>query len=570
MPFGWFGRSEKAARLAALDQWPMPVLLADARLTITYINQSLRSFLKDAEAALRKDNPQFTVETVIGSHLDLFLKGQTANLPALAKPLVTSIAIGPSTVDLTIAPIATGMRVSGFSITWADAAMRQINIDYAAQLDAFSRGQAIIAFSPDGIIRSANENFLKTMGYTLDELVGRHHSLFVGPAEAETAHYQDFWKALRIGQFQSGDFKRFGKGGRTIWIHGAYNPIRDETGAVVKVVKFCSDITPRMESVRRIGDALNALARGVLNQQLDNPLAPELDQLRIDLNSALAALQRTMGQVGQNALSVRHTTEEIRSSTNDLSRRTEQQAASLEETAAALDELTATVRKAAEGARHARAVVSGAKVDAEKSGGVVREAVKSMDGIEASSNKISQIIGVIDEIAFQTNLLALNAGVEAARAGDAGRGFAVVAQEVRALAQRSADAAKEIKALISTSTQQVSVGVNFVGQTGQALDRIIAQVTEIDTAVSEIAASAQEQSITLGEINTAVNQMDRTTQQNAAMVEQATAACHGLANDAGELSALIDAFTVTGEAEPAGASVTRLHDPAALRSRISA
>ena len=249
-----------------------------------------------------------------------------------------------------------------------------------------------------------------------------------------------------------------------------------------------------------------------------------------------------METVKHSAHTVQAASSEIRTSSDDLSQRTERQAASLEETAAAIDQITATVRKTAEGANHARAVVTGTKAEAEKSGNVVREAVRSMDAIESSSKKITQIISVIDEIAFQTNLLALNAGVEAARAGDAGRGFAVVAQEVRALAQRSAEAAKEIKALIADSSQQVVSGVTLVRETERTLERIITHVGEIDTVVSDISASAQEQSSALGEVNTAINQMDRATQENAAMVEQATAAAHSLAQEAMELIRRMETF----------------------------
>ncbi len=248
-------------------------------------------------------------------------------------------------------------------------------------------------------------------------------------------------------------------------------------------------------------------------------------------------------------------TQEISTASNDLSRRTEQQASSLEETAAALDEITATVKKAAEGATHARKVVAGTKVDAEKSGEVVRKAVEAMGGIEKSSQQISQIIGVIDEIAFQTNLLALNAGVEAARAGDAGRGFAVVASEVRALAQRSAEAAKEIKGLISTSTTQVGQGVQLVAETGKSLERIMAKVAEINTVVSEIAAGAQEQATGLQQVNTAVNEMDKVTQQNAAMAEEATAAGRSLAQEAEQLTGLVGQFQLGNVGRvPAGAA----------------
>ncbi len=316
------------------------------------------------------------------------------------------------------------------------------------------------------------------------------------------------------------------------------------------------------EVVAAIADGLDRLSQGDLVSRLERAFSPDYEKLRADFNGAMGKLQDTLSVVAENSGAIRSGTGEISTAADDLSRRTEQQAASLEETAASLDEITATVRKTAEGAKQAKAAVLKAKAGAEESGRIVREAVDAMGGIEKSSAQITQIIGVIDEIAFQTNLLALNAGVEAARAGDAGRGFAVVASEVRALAQRSADAAKEIKSLISTSRGQVERGVALVGRTGTALDGIAVQVTEIARAVAEIAASAQEQASGLDQVNNAINQMDQVTQQNAAMVEESTAASHGLARDADELMRLIGGFRLGGSRDEGSRSPSRA-DPAA-------
>jgi len=318
-----------------------------------------------------------------------------------------------------------------------------------------------------------------------------------------------------------------------------------------------------------MGAGLHGLAKGDLTVRVAKVGGAEHHILIGDLNTAIMSMQDTMLAIGANAAAVRSGAEEITQASDDLSRRTEQQAASLEETAAALDEITATVRKSAESAKEARDVVTAAKADAERSGDVVKETVAAMSGIEASSKQISNIIGVIDEIAFQTNLLALNAGVEAARAGDAGRGFAVVATEVRALAQRSADAAKEIKTLISASSAQVASGVTLVGETGKALGRTLEQVEQLNRLVSEIAASAQEQATGLHEVNTAVNQMDQVTQQNAAMVEQATAASHGLAGEAAELAKLVGQFQTGSTAQPHAARKAA-PKPAAVKPRSPA
>ncbi len=438
------------------------------------------------------------------------------------------------------------------------AAVRMAELQ--ATVAAIDRSQAVIEFQLDGTIITANENFLSTLGYTLGEVQGRRHSMFVDPAYGAGDAYRTFWARLNAGEFLADKFMRIGKGGREVWIQASYNPIFDAAGKPIKVIKFATDITAveleratneadrkaaeseQTAVVDALADALTALANADLTARIDAEFDGRYRRIKDDFNAAVGSLSQTMGAVLASTSNLDSGSNEIASASDDLSKRTEQQAASLEETAAALDQITATVKQSADSARQAADAASGAREQAARSGEVMRDAVTAMGEIEQSSAQITQIIGVIDEIAFQTNLLALNAGVEAARAGDAGRGFAVVAQEVRALAQRSAEAAKEIKSLIAASSGQVQRGVKLVGETGQALNGIVTQVAEIDGLISGMARASQEQATGLSQVNIAVNQMDQVTQQNAAMVEEATAAASTLRSEAGELVRLVSGF----------------------------
>jgi len=336
---------------------------------------------------------------------------------------------------------------------------------------------------------------------------------------------------------------------------------RDEFGAIVRsLVVFRTNETHLAEArkeqedtakavdtvVTSLAEALNRLSAGDLTYRIKAEFQGGYSKVRDDYNAAMHNLEDTLRVIWQVMFNVQSGSNEISKASDDMSRRTEHQAATLEETAATIDNITATVKKTAEGALNARDAVSTAKEDATRTGAVVTDAVSAMHEIEKSAAQIGQIVGVIDEIAFQTNLLALNAGIEAARAGDAGKGFAVVASEVRALSHRSADAAKQIKSLIGASTTKINQGVGLVVEAGKALERIVSQVTEINTVVNEITASAQEESNSLAQVNTAVAELDGVTQGNAAMVEESTASSHSLAQETENLANLLGRFKVNG------------------------
>jgi methyl-accepting chemotaxis protein len=422
------------------------------------------------------------------------------------------------------------------------------------------RAQAICEFSMDGQILRANDNFLKVLGYGPAELAGRSHALLSGPEQAAGAEQRELWQRLNRGEIVSARARFRSKSGEDRWLRAAYTPVTDETGRPFKVVCFGSDVTQQiiereaMEAERKqlqeaqgaliavLAENLHRMAEGDLTAVIEAEFKGAYKAIKDDFNAAILAMRDAMRGIAEAGDQLRSGSGEIAHAADDLSQRTEQQAASLEQTAAALDQITATVKRSAEGAGQASKVASTARVDAERSGEVVRQAVEAMSQIDASSKQIAQIIGVIDEIAFQTNLLALNAGVEAARAGEAGRGFAVVAQEVRALAQRSADAAREIKTLISNSNDHVQQGVRLVGETGEALGDIVGKVAEIDGLINEIARSSGEQATGLNQVNAAINQMDQVTQRNAAMVEQTNAAAASLLQEAEQLGASIARF----------------------------
>ncbi|WAR46545.1 methyl-accepting chemotaxis protein [Methylomonas rapida] len=405
------------------------------------------------------------------------------------------------------------------------------NADYLGQIEAINKSQAVIQFNMDGTIITANALFLKTVGYSLEEIQGKHHRMFTEPGVAESEEYRQFWQKLNQGQFDGGEYKRVGKGGKAIWLQASYNPILDLNGNPFKIVKYAADITEQTltkqtlaQVFSEVGSVMSDAAEGDLTHKVTGQYTGVYLDCKNAINSTIEKLSEIFGQISQSAEIINNTSKEIASGNNNLSQRAEQQAANLEETAASMEQLTATVKKNADHTQQANLVANNTKELAEKGGQVVAAAIAAMEDINASSSKIAEIISVIDEIAFQTNLLALNASVEAARAGEQGRGFSVVATEVRNLAKRCATAAKESKELIQNSVQKVRTGGEYVNQTGNALSEIVDSVKKVGDIISMIASASVEQSAGISQVNQAVTQLDEITQQNAALAEQASAA----------------------------------------------
>jgi methyl-accepting chemotaxis protein len=450
------------------------------------------------------------------------------------------------------------------------------NLDFEGQLAAINKAQAVIEFTLDGKVLTANENFLKTLGYSLAEIKGQHHGMFVDAAYRQSPDYRLFWEKLGRGEFDAGQYKRIGKGGREVWIQASYNPILDADGKPMKVVKYATDVTAQVTAVQQTQEVVAATKNNDLTRRI--PLegkTGDIARLCAGVNGLLDTMVAVVSDIKASAGEVSNAAAEIATSTTDLSQRTEEQAASLEETSASMEEISATVKKNAESAQQANQFTTGTREVADRGGEVVAQAVGAMARIEESSRKIFDIISVIDEIARQTNLLALNAAVEAARAGEAGRGFAVVASEVRSLAQRSSQAAKDIKDLITNSSNQVKEGVELVNKAGASLGEIVQSIKKVAEIVSDIAAASSEQATGLDQVNAALSQMDEVTQQNSALVEENAATAKTLEQQSLAMNDRVGAFRLTdgssgGEARQRPVVAFKRPAPEAARERPAA
>lgn len=548
---------------AAFEGSSAAMMLVDTEYNVIFANPASRTMVQTLLPDLTDVWPGLTTENLIGANIGQISRLQTILSVGMSTQAgsakVATLRIGERIISIGVNPALNQEgEIFGFVVEWVDCTSAEQDAAFMAAIDS---SQATVEFNLSGKVVAANGNFLTMInGRFEDTSVCSLSGMFAHNFENDPDG-RKIEKSILAGDVTQGRFNAFSvHADRTFVLEGTFAVVKDEKGMPERVMFIGKDITVEAEAVRAaeaerirvseeqsnvvelLGSALNKLSDGDLESDISADVPASYLKLRDDFNSTVASLRGAIASVIHNSESIRNETSEITSAADDLSRRTEKQAATLEETAAALDELTVSVKSAAEGADEASKRSMDAQRNAEQGGDVARQAVTAMDGIKNSSQEISKITSVIDDIAFQTNLLALNAGVEAARAGEAGRGFAVVATEVRALAQRSSDAAREINALISSSSDQVRQGVDLVDRTGVALDAIVTSIAEISKRVSNIAASAREQSGGLVEINTAVNELDHVTQQNAAMFEETTAASHALTSEADALVQAVSRF----------------------------
>jgi len=437
-------RSENSTpKIAALDALGAKVMLADAGLNITYVNPAAMSLMREAAAEMKRELPRFELDQLIGSNIDIFHKAPTHQrqmLSAMSKPHSATITVGGRKFDLLVAPLMDKGAKIGFVVEWADARFRLQNLDYEAQLASINRSQAVIEFATDGTIMRANQNLLDALGYTEAELVGQNHRILMDPADAAQPAYRALWDNLRGGQFQAARFRRLAKGGRVVWIEGAYNPILDENGRVTKVVKFCVDASQKVEMQRT-------------------------------LNEQIAQIEAAVSQSSTSAASATGATAGASANVRDV-------ATSSGELAQSTGEIARTMAKTRE------AAASGLEQ--------VGQVAESAGGLAAAALAMTGIVDVIRNIASQINLLALNATIEAARAGDAGKGFAVVASEVKNLAVQAAKATEQIRTEID-GLQQTSRSV------AGAVTAIQSAMSTITESVGVTAAAVEEQNaVTVG------------------------------------------------------------------------
>ncbi|WP_051987452.1 methyl-accepting chemotaxis protein [Bosea sp. UNC402CLCol] len=446
--------------------------------------------------------------------------------------------------------------------------------DLEGQRAAIDKAQAVIAFDLTGKILHANENFLTVLGYALPEIAGQHHRMFVDPTERESSAYKAFWERLGRGEYDAGQYRRIGKGGKEVWIQASYNPILDAQGRPYKVVKFATDITATFKgkqleaAVKETSETIaRAKAKDLTGRVPLEGKSGEVATLCAGVNDLLDTLAEVIGSVRDISVRIDGASLKITSDSQQLAERTEANAASLQETAATTEELAASVKHSAGNSKMAVQLGNEASDVAARGGAIVTEAVDAMGRIEKASSGISEIISMIDEIAFQTNLLALNAAVEAARAGDAGRGFAVVATEVRALAARCSESANGVKTLIANSAQQIQAGVGLVKDAGATLREIVDAASKVASTVNEISQATVEQANGIDEMARTVAHMDEMTQQNSLLADQSAKVARDLQQETEALSTMVSAFKLDGQRRQPVPHLVHSAAPVAVNAR---
>ena len=418
---------------------------------------------------------------------------------------------------------------------------------HKAELEAISRVLGRIEFDTTGVILDANQNFLDIVGYPLNEIVGKHHAMFVTESYRNSDEYKQFWSRLAKGEIFSGRFERVGKGGGKAWLEGNYNPVFDADGKPVRVIKFVRNITEQVQDEKILeisANILDAMATGDLSNHIDVTCTGNWERLKLAVNKSNQQLSQSFCHLKNQANQIENNAQHVLQSNQDLSNRIQQQASEIEETSTTMQELSAQINESTEHSKRSQKITQSAMQSVREGGASMQESIEAMESIREVSEQITNIVTLIDGIAFQTNLLALNAAVEAARAGEHGRGFAVVAGEVRNLAGRSADAAKEIGQLISQTSERVNLGTEKVQNTAKLLKATEGQVTEVSTLVSEIANQTEEQALSVQQSSSSIAEMDRSLQQNAAQVQESTALSEQLYALGEQLKALADQYQI--------------------------
>ncbi|TGK91590.1 PAS domain-containing protein [Leptospira brenneri] len=528
----------------ALDSVSTNVMIADLDLNVVYMNKSIHAMFAKSESEIKTQIRNFSLKDLMGSNIDGYHKDpshQRRLLGTFTSEHKTSITMGSREFNLIANPIitASGERL-GSVVEWADVTEANANAK------AVDRSQATIEFNMEGTILTANENFLKVIGYSLSEVKGQHHKMFVDPQEANSDVYRQFWAALNRGEFQAAEYKRVGKNGKEVWLQATYTPIIDANGKPFKVIKYATDITEQkkitLETARIVDDlviGLAALENGDLTQLITNEYDGGFARLRDSFNNTSKKLVEIINDVRTNTDALVNAADEVASTASTLSQGASEQAASVEETSASLEEMGASIDQNAENAKQTDTIATKSAKDAKQGGEAVRNTVSAM-------KEIADKISIIEDIAYQTNLLALNAAIEAARAGEHGKGFAVVASEVRKLAERSQKSANEIGSLAGSSVQ-------IAESAGKLIEEIVPAINKTADLVQEITAASQEQSSGVNEVNKAMGQLDQVSQQSATASEELAAIAEELQAQAEKLLSSISFFKLGKQGNLPGA-----------------